>query len=65
MNEEFVELRTTDNQVLYVRREAIGAFEVVTGSARVEGHVKLYIGCFKFLVQGDKDELLKKVAKKG
>jgi len=58
---DFVELKTTENQLLYVRKEQVGAFEVVPPSVRVEGHIKLFIGGFKFLVQGDKDELLKKL----
>lgn len=56
---EFIELKSTENQTVYVRREAIGAFEVVPASAHVEGHIKLYIGGYKFLVQVEKDELLK------
>lgn len=60
---EFIELKSTENQVIFVRKDAVGAFEVVPASARVEGHIKLFIGGFKFLVQGDKDELLKKLAR--
>lgn len=62
MDQEFIELKSTDNTTIYVRREAVGAFEVVPASARVEGHVKLFIGGFKFLISIDKDELLKKLS---
>lgn len=58
----FLELKSTENQTVYVRREAVGAFEVVPASNRVEGHVKIFIGGFKFLIQGDKDELLKQLS---
>lgn len=63
--QDFIELQTTENQTLYVRRESVGAFEVVPASARVEGHIKLFIGGFKFLVQGNKDELLRKLTGEG
>jgi hypothetical protein len=63
--QQFVELKTTENQIIYVRREAVGAFEVVPPSNRVEGHIKVFIGGFKFLVQGDKDELLKQLNSQG
>lgn len=61
MKDEFIELQSTENQTLYVRREAVGAFEVVPPSNRVEGHIKLYIEGFKFLVQIEKDQLLKQL----
>ncbi len=61
MPNEFVELKSTENQTLFIRREAVSAFEVVPPSQRVEGHIKLFIAGFKFLVQTDKDELLKKL----
>lgn len=60
---DFVELKSTENQLVYIRPEAITAFEVVPASARVEGHVKIYVNGFKFTVQIDKDELLRKLKK--
>jgi hypothetical protein len=59
MNPAFIELKSTENQTIYVRKANVGAFEVVPASAHVEGHIKLYIGGYKFLVQIDKDELIK------
>lgn len=56
---EFIELKTTENQTIYARRDSIGAFEVVPASAHVEGHIKLYIGGYKFLIQIKKEDLLK------
>jgi hypothetical protein len=58
---DFIELKSTDNQTLFVRRDAVSAFEVVPASQRVEGHIKLYISGFKFLVQADQEELIKKL----
>ncbi len=59
---EFVELKTTENQTIYVRKDSIGGFEVVNSSAHVEGHIKLFIGGFKFLVQGNKEDMLAKLS---
>ncbi len=58
---EFVELRTTEGQILFIRKDSVEAFEVVPSSARVEGHIKLYISGFKFLVQAEKEELFAKL----
>lgn len=59
---DFIELKSTENQILFIRKDAIGAFEVVPPSARVEGHIKIFIGGFKFLVQGTKEELIQKIS---
>lgn len=61
MKDEFIELKSTESQSIFVRPEAVGAFEVVEASNRVEGHIKLYVGGYKFLIQIDKDELLKRL----
>lgn len=60
-SQEFVELKSTENQVVFVRPEAVGAFEVVPASQRVDGHVKLFIQGFKFTIQIEKEELLAKL----
>jgi|GEM_PF-2823354 len=65
MAQEFVELTTTDNQKLFVRKELVGALEVVTPSARVEGHIKLYTAGYKFLIQGEIEELLRTLSEPG
>lgn len=65
MQNDFIELKSTENQTVFVRREAVGAFEVVPASNRVEGHIKIFVDGFKFLVQADKDELLKQLNGQG
>ncbi|MGE0527991.1 MAG: hypothetical protein AB7G93_11110 [Bdellovibrionales bacterium] len=65
MQSPFLELKTTEGQTLYVRREAVSAFEVAPASARVEGHIKLFVGGFKFLVQIETKELLEKLKGQG
>ncbi len=62
MSQDFIELKSTDNTTVYVRREAVSAFEVIPASQRVDGHVKIFIGGFKFLIAIEKDELLQKIA---
>lgn len=64
MSNPFIELKSTEGQMVFVRKEAVGAFEVVPASNRVEGHIKIFIGGFKFLVQIEKDELLKQLNQK-
>ena len=61
MADAFIELKTTEGQTLFVRKDSVEAFEVVTASARVEGHIKLFISGFKFLVQIEKEELFRKM----
>ena len=58
---DFIELKSTEGQTIFVRKEAIGAFEVAPATARVEGHIKVYVQGFKFTVQGEKEELLTKL----
>ncbi len=62
MSSEFVELISTDNQKLFVRKASVAAVEVVTPSARVEGHIKIYAAGFKFLIQEELEELLRKLS---
>ncbi|MBX7231305.1 MAG: hypothetical protein K1X29_04370 [Bdellovibrionales bacterium] len=56
---QFIELKSTDNTVVVIRKEAISAFEVVPASQRVEGHVKVFVGGFKFLISIDKEEFIR------
>ena len=61
----FIELKSTENQTVFLRPEAITGFEVVAASNRAEGHIKVFVAGFKFLVQIEKDELLKKLTATG
>jgi len=58
MSEEFIEVKSTDNQPVYLRRSSVAAMEVIPASARVEGHIKVYVGGFKFNIQGEIEELM-------
>lgn len=62
MHKDFIELKSTDNTLVFVRREAIGAFEIVPPSQRVDGHIKIFVGGFKFLIAITKEDLQKKLA---
>ena len=46
---------------MWIRPEALSAIEPGVSSQRVEGHVKIYIDGFKFLVAEDKDQVMKKI----
>ena len=61
MPDSFVELQSTENQTVFVRKSAVGAFEVAAPTTHVEGHIKLYVGGQKFLVQVAKNDLLKQL----
>jgi hypothetical protein len=61
MKDEFIELKSTENQTIFVRKSAVGALEVAPPTTHVEGHIKVYVGGHKFLVQSEKNELLKKL----
>ncbi len=62
MKPNFIELKSTDNTIVFIRRDAIGAFEVVPSSQRVDGHVKIFVGGFKFSISIDQEQLLKKLS---
>jgi hypothetical protein len=61
MKNGFIELKSTEGQTILVRKDAIGAIEVAPPTTHVEGHVKIYVGGQKFLVQMDKNDLLNKL----
>ncbi len=57
-NSDFVELKTTDNTNIWVRKEAVVVIEESPPSSRVEGHVKVFVGGFKFLIKGTLKEVM-------
>ena len=59
----FVEVKTTEGQTLLLRKEAIGAVEVVSGSVRVDGHLKVFVQGFKFLISAEKDDFFAELQK--
>lgn len=61
MSKKLVELKTTDGQTIHVKPEAVGAIEIVPASQRVEGHIKIYVAGFKFLVKEEPEALIKKL----
>lgn len=60
-SKKYSEFKTTDNQTVFIHHDAVEAFEVVPASARVEGHIKVYVGGFKFLVKEEPEEFLRKL----
>lgn len=58
MASQYVELKTTDNTTIYVRKEAVAVLEESPASSRVESHVKVFVAGFKFSVKGPLKEIL-------
>jgi hypothetical protein len=56
MKTEFLELKTTDNTILWVRKSAVEALEEQPGTARAAGHLKVYVGAYKFLIADQKPQ---------
>ncbi len=58
----FLELKTTDNQKVWIRKDAVEALEEQPSTARAPGHMKVYLGSYKFLIlDHTPDELIKKI----
>ena len=58
---DYVELTTTDNTEVTVLKNSISVIEEITGTARTDAYLKLYIAGYSFSVKMDKDDLLKKI----
>lgn len=61
MSDEFIKMKTTESQVVYLRKDAVDAIEEVPASNRVEGHSKVYVAGFKFLIEAKAEEILKDI----
>jgi hypothetical protein len=64
MDNDYVEVKTTDNQRVFLNPKLVVACEAVPPSARAQGHTRVYAGGFKFSVQEEMPELLKKLGHK-
>lgn len=58
MSKNYIELKTTDNTTIVVRKESVDVLEESPASSRVEGHVKLFVAGFKFAIKGSVKEIL-------
>jgi len=58
MGKKFLELKTTDNSKIIVRKDAVAVLEESPASSRVEGHVKMFVAGFKFSVQGTSKDIV-------
>jgi hypothetical protein len=56
MKTDFIELKTTDNTVLWLRKSAVEAIEEQPDTARAAGHLKVYVGAYKFLIVDQKPQ---------
>jgi|GEM_PF-1752776 hypothetical protein len=62
-SKNLVEVKTTDHQTLYIQPSAVGAIEVVPSTQHVEGHLKVFISGFKFLIKEEAEVFLKKIGR--
>jgi hypothetical protein len=61
MNSDFIEVQTTENQPILIRKDQVGAIESVAPMARTPGHLRVYVAGYKFLLQISKEDFLKKL----
>ncbi|MCB0406950.1 MAG: hypothetical protein KDD34_02035 [Bdellovibrionales bacterium] len=47
---DYLKLKTTDHQTVYVRKESIAGIEPVIAGARGSEHVRVYAAGFKWLI---------------
>ena len=58
----FLELTTTENTTVWIKRDLVSAIEEVPGTSRSEGYVSVYAGGYKFNIKDtDVKEVLSKV----
>lgn len=46
--DEFLNLTTTDNSNVYIKKESIDAIEEIVGSARTDTYIKIYVKGYHF-----------------
>ena len=59
--DHFVELITTDNTKVFIRKESIDGIEEISGSARTEAVLKIYVKGFSFKLKTTFEELKQKL----
>ena len=60
--EDYLELRTTENTRVFIRRTHVSAVEEILASARAEGFLKLYVSGYAFHIKKELPELMKLLA---
>ncbi len=58
---QFMELKTTDNQLVQIRRSAVGAVEEVPGTSRSGGHLRVYVGGYRFSIEAKVEDVMEKL----
>lgn len=57
----YLEVKTTENARVCVRKESVGAVELVPGTSRTEAHLKLYIEGYAISIKDDFEAFVKKL----
>lgn len=58
---KFIEVRTTENQVVHLNVDQISGIEPVPATARTEPQVKIYSGAFKWVIAEPIETFLEKL----
>ena len=53
-----MKLKTTDSQLVQIRLTSVGALEEVTGTSRSSGHLRIYVGGYRFSVEAKMEEVM-------
>ena len=57
----FIEVKTTENQVVYLNINLVSGIEPVPGTARTEPQVRIYSGAFKWVIAEPIEDFLERV----
>lgn len=60
-NNDFIELKTKDNSVVYFRKSHISAIEEITTKKFDENFVKIYLSGYSFSVLASAEEVFEKI----
>ncbi|MEZ4873436.1 MAG: hypothetical protein R2827_14600 [Bdellovibrionales bacterium] len=51
MSDNYIELKTTDNLTVWIKKDHISAVENVPGTTRSEAYVRVYVNGYKFNIK--------------
>tara|TARA_B100000749_G_C18450126_1_gene476022 strand:- start:19139 stop:19426 length:288 start_codon:yes stop_codon:yes gene_type:complete len=51
MSDKYLELKTTDNLTVWIKKDHVSAVEEVPSTSRSEGYVRVYVNGYKFNIK--------------
>lgn len=57
-NSNYIKVKTTDHQTVYINKSTIAGIEPVVGGSRTSEHVRVFAGGYKWLVDESPDVFL-------